>query len=85
MTDFTYTLGDVEVGVEVTHVKYAPPQDPYLAASDWDCYGIFEVEWKVVSVEGADEDALTEEEEDYIEDLLYKDVMDRINNRDEDY
>lgn len=81
MADFTYTLGDVKVGVEIVHMEYDPPQDPYSAASDWDCYGNLEIEWKIVSVEGGVESI----DEDYIEYLLRKDIMDRINNRDEDY
>lgn len=84
MADYTYTLGDVKAGVDIVHMEYDPPQDPYSAASDWDCYGNLEIEWKVVSVEGGEE-ALTKEDEDYIEYLLRKDIMDRINNRDEDY
>ena len=85
MADFTYTLGDVKVGVDIIHVEYDPPQDPYSAASDWDCYGYFEVEWEVVSVEGADEETLTEEDREHIDLLLREDIMDRINDRDEDY
>lgn len=85
MADFTYTLGDVEVGVDVIHVEYAPPQDPYLAASDWDCYGVFEIDWEIVSVEGGDREVLTKEDEDYIDYLLRKDIMDMIHNKDGDY
>lgn len=81
MADYTYTLGDGKVEVDIIHVEYDPPQDPYSAASDWDCYGNLEIEWKVVS--GGE--GLTKEDEDYIEYLLRKDIMDRINSRDEDY
>lgn len=81
MADFTYTLGDVKVGVDIVHMEYDPPQDPYSAASDWDCYGNLEIEWKIVSVEGGE--GLIDE--DYVEYLLRKDIMDRINSRDEDY
>lgn len=88
MADYTYTLGDVKVGVDIIHVEYDPPQDPYSAASDWDCYGNLEIEWEIVSVEGGMEDGEEGEssiDEEYIEYLLRKDIMDRINNRDEDY
>lgn len=81
MADFTYTLGDIKVGVDIVHMEYDPPQDPYSAASDWDCYGNLEIEWKIASVEG--DKSLVDEE--YVEYLLRKDIMDRINNRDEDY
>ena len=85
MSDYTYTLGDVKVGVDIIHVEYDPPQDPYLAASDWDCYGNLEIDWEIVSIVGGDGEALTKEDEDYIDYLLRKDIMDRINSRDEDY
>lgn len=88
MADFTFTLGDVKVGVDIIHVEYDPPQDRYLAASDWDCYGNLEIEWKVVSVEGGmvgSEEGEDLIDEDYIDFLVRKDIMDRINNRDEDY
>lgn len=84
MADFTYTLGDVKVGVDIVHVEYDPPQDPYSASSDWDSHGTLEIEWKIVSVEGGEEGE-GDIDEDYIDYLLRKDIMDRINNRDEDY
>ena len=78
---FRYNLGITTILVDVKNVEYDPPQDPYSAASDWDCYGNLEIEWEIVSVEGG-EDSIDEE---YVEYLLRKDIMDRINNRDEDY
>lgn len=85
MSDYTYTLGDVKVEVEITHVEYDPPQDLYSAASDWDCHGNLEIDWDIVSVEGGDGEALTKEDEDYIDYLLRKDIMDMIHKKDGDY
>lgn len=84
MADFTLTLGDVKVGVDIIHIEYDPPQDPYLAASDWDCYGNLEIEWKIVSVEGGEEGENLIDE-GYIDYFLRNIIRDRINNRDEDY
>lgn len=84
MADYTFTLGDVKVGVDIIHVEYDPPQDPYLAASDWDCYGNLEIEWKIVSVEGGEEGE-GDIDEGYIDYFLRNIIRDRINNRDEDY
>ena len=76
-----YQLGDCEVLVEVFNVVYEPPVDKWLANSDWECYGTLEFDWDVVEITGEREDYV----EKHLHNLIEKDIMDRINNRDEDY
>ena len=76
-----YQLGDCEVLVEVFNVVYEPPVDKWLANSDWECYGTLEFDWDVVEITGELEDY----DEDYVDSLLRKDIMDIINSRDEEY
>lgn len=85
MADFTYTLGDVKVGVDIIHMEYDPPQDPYSAASDWDFYGNLEVEWEITSATNLDGGVDTEVDMEYLDQLVRKDVMEAINSKDDDY
>lgn len=80
-----YDLGNVEVEVEVTHVEYDPPQNPYTAASDWDCYGGLEVEWEITSATNLEGGIDTDVDMEYLDHLVRKDVMEAINSKDDDY
>jgi len=72
--------GEKKVVVNVLNVVYDPPLNVWRASSDWDAMGTLEIDWEIVSVEGG-----VSVDEEYIDYLLRNDIMDRINNRDEDY
>lgn len=76
-----YQLGDCEVLVEVFNVVYEPPVDKWLANSDWECYGTLEFDWDVVEITGEREDY----DEKHLHNLIKKDIISTINNKDEDY
>ena len=81
MVTLKYQMGDCEVLVEVSNVVYEPPVDKWLANSDWECYGTLEFDWDVVEITGEREDY----GEKHLHNLIEKDIIDSINNRDEDY
>lgn len=64
-----------EVGVEVVHFHYQPPQGRW-ADSDWDCYGYLDIEW-VADCE------VTEEESSIIDETLAERFYNR-EGKDED-
>lgn len=78
-----YNLGNDEVEVEVTYAEYDPPQNPYTAASDWDCYGNLEVEWEITSATNLDGGVDTDVDMEYLDLLVRKDVMEAINSKDD--
>lgn len=83
--ELEYDLGDIKVEVEVTYVEYYPPQNPYTAASDWDCYGHLEVEWEIMSATNLNGGVDTDVDMEYLDHLVRKDVMEAVKSRDDDY
>jgi len=76
-----YQMGGCEVLVEVSNVIYQPPVDKWLANSDWECYGELEFDWNLVEISGELEDY----DENYVDYLLRKDIMDIIRKQKDDF
>lgn len=76
-----YQLGGCEVIVEVFNVVYEPPVDKWLASSDWDAYGEFEVDWEVVEISGE----LTDYDEKALQGLIEKDIMHKIRKQKDEF
>ena len=76
-----YQMGGCEVLVEVSNVIYQPPVNKWLASSDWECYGELEFDWNLVEISGELEDY----DENYVDYLLRKDIMDIIRKQKDDF
>lgn len=69
-----------KVVVNVSNVVYDAPVSIWRASSDWDAMGTLEIDWEIV-----DKDEEIDYDIEHLENLIYKDVRERILNKGKNY
>lgn len=69
-----------KVVVNVLNVVYDAPVSIWRASSDWDAMGTLEIDWEIV-----DKDEAIDYDIEYLENLIYADIRERILNKGKDY